>query len=356
MTVPDLRMLLHAVVNPTSNEGYVRDQQTLSDLFKEPEFFIALQALAADRSLPQQERLMASVITARELKSKWRSKALVPDARKPEIRQRLFHFLEEEDLAIARPQLGLLVAVARIEYPRAWDNLPQLLLDPLLTCLTHLDNVNSSSSSTSTVLLNTLWTINALVKEWRTVKVAHGVMVMQKFEELFTEPVGRVLASWGQQERDGQGLQTQQDHEKIAYLVQHTVHHAPIIQNHRLRLVGVAQSERLLRSLTKHLRAIGKWWRVMIALDPKGFCKIQGVTTGVGWWWGEVGGVVAGTDGAIANDVFTPNFILSAFHLLVDKLLPLTSTDLEALEDEPEEWLVGESFDEEAWAFEFRRA
>lgn len=38
----------------------------------------------------------------------------------------------------------------------------------------------------------------------------------------------------------------------------------------------------------------------------------------------------------------------------MDKLLPLTSTDLEALEDEPEEWLIAENNDEEAWAFEFR--
>lgn len=38
----------------------------------------------------------------------------------------------------------------------------------------------------------------------------------------------------------------------------------------------------------------------------------------------------------------------------MDKLLPLTSTDLDALEDEPEEWLIGESTDAEAWAFEFR--
>lgn len=52
--------------------------------------------------------------------------------------------------------------------------------------------------------------------------------------------------------------------------------------------------------------------------------------------------------------VFTPDFILTALHLLIDKLLPLTSTDLEALEDEPEEWLVAENNDEEAWAFEFR--
>lgn len=54
------------------------------------------------------------------------------------------------------------------------------------------------------------------------------------------------------------------------------------------------------------------------------------------------------------QDIFTQEFILTALHLLVDKLLPLTSADLENLEDEPEEWLIAENNDEEAWAFEFR--
>lgn len=40
----------------------------------------------------------------------------------------------------------------------------------------------------------------------------------------------------------------------------------------------------------------------MIGIDPKGFCQIPGVTAGVGWWWGEVGGVVAGNEGAVANN------------------------------------------------------
>lgn len=52
--------------------------------------------------------------------------------------------------------------------------------------------------------------------------------------------------------------------------------------------------------------------------------------------------------------MFNQAFILNAFHLLLNKLLPLTSTDLESLEDEPEEWLIAEKDDEEAWAFEFR--
>ena len=33
---PDVRALIHAVCHPTSNETYIRDQKTLTDLFKEP--------------------------------------------------------------------------------------------------------------------------------------------------------------------------------------------------------------------------------------------------------------------------------------------------------------------------------
>ncbi|WOO78855.1 Importin-11 [Vanrija pseudolonga] len=420
---PDLRVLLHSLVNPTSNEAYVRDQAALTELFKQPEFFIALQAYAADKSLSQGERLLASVITGRELKTKWRSKALVPEARKPELRERLFTFLEEPDFGIARPQLSLLVAVARIEYPRQFPTLPTLLLNPLLTCLAHLDSHPHSTapgSSTVTVLLNTLWTINALVKEWRTVKIASSVQVLQTLEEVFAAPVGKVLEIWANRERNGdddwvigeagryafkilarfgqwhwtkaKGLQSAKGLEHIKVLLHHSVHYAPLIQEHRLRLLRSPPSPtppeytKLIHSLIKHLRAIGKWWRVMIAADPKGWCQLEGATNGVGWWWGAVGGVVAGSDGAVSNDdsdenpypkrflllgmllfkdilpilahdhpdIFTPDFILAALHLLIDKLLPLTSTDLEGLEDEAEEWLIAESHDEEAWAFEFR--
>jgi len=96
------------------------------------------------------------------------------------------------------------VAVARIELPRYFPNLPQLLLNPLLTCLSTLGS-GSSSSNTTTVLLNTLWTINALVKEWITVKMTHGSEVMKKLEEVFAAPVGQVLEIWAEKERNGGG-------------------------------------------------------------------------------------------------------------------------------------------------------
>jgi hypothetical protein len=40
----------------------------------------------------------------------------------------------------------------------------------------------------------------------------------------------------------------------------------------------------------------------MIGLDAKGYCSLDQAVQGVGWWWGEVGGVVAGSDGAVVSD------------------------------------------------------
>lgn len=87
--VPDVRGLVHSVCYPSGNEGYIRDQKTLTDLFKEPGgsviseraltlgFFVALQELALDTGLDHNERLFASVITGREMKTKWRGKVYV---------------------------------------------------------------------------------------------------------------------------------------------------------------------------------------------------------------------------------------------------------------------------------------
>lgn len=108
---------------------------------------------------------------------------------------------------IAKPQLSLLVSIARIEYPKVFPNLPELLLNPLLTCISQLEaspHAAAPGTSTATVLLNTLWTINALVKEWRTVKLAAGQQVMQSLEKAFVVPVGKVLEIWSNCERAGE--------------------------------------------------------------------------------------------------------------------------------------------------------
>jgi hypothetical protein len=54
-------------------------------------------------------------------------------------------------------------------------------------------------------LINTLWTINSLVKEWKSVKLTAGAAVMRSLEEVFCGPVQQVLDLWGQKEQAGEG-------------------------------------------------------------------------------------------------------------------------------------------------------
>lgn len=52
--------------------------------------------------------------------------------------------------------------------------------------------------------------------------------------------------------------------------------------------------------------------------------------------------------------VFTDSFISDAFHLIVDKLLPLNAQDWQSWQDDPEEWFVTQMDVGLAWSFEFR--
>lgn len=76
------------------------------------------------------------------------------------------------------------------------------MLDPLSSSIQQL-HAHASSSTASTILLNTLWTINALVKEWRTVKVAAGQEAMRALEEAFVPPIQQVLDMWAEREQHG---------------------------------------------------------------------------------------------------------------------------------------------------------
>lgn len=48
------------------------------------------------------------------------------------------------------------------------------------------------------------------------------------------------------------------------------------------------EASKTLKSLTKFIRAIGKFYEHMMHIDPKAFAAIEGTVNAVGWWWGEV--------------------------------------------------------------------
>ncbi len=106
------------------------------------------------------------------------------------MRSTFFRFLAEPDLPLARSQLGLLVLVARIDYPRAWPTLLDEMYAPLQHAFDFVtqtppvedpgSELGRERSKQKTILLNCLWTWNALVKEWRGVKLPAGTQLMGK--------------------------------------------------------------------------------------------------------------------------------------------------------------------------------
>lgn len=93
--------------------------------------------------------------------------------------------------------------MARIELPNSWVELPHTLLQHLLHCIS-LMSTNATTPQSNTVLHNTMWTLNALVKEWKSVKLQSGAAVMASLEDDFTEPALAILQRWGSYEMEGQ--------------------------------------------------------------------------------------------------------------------------------------------------------
>ncbi|GHJ86997.1 hypothetical protein NliqN6_3399 [Naganishia liquefaciens] len=435
--VDDLPALLHAVAYPTADyAAYAQNEATLQSSLKIPGFFNKLQEIAADRSFPKEVRLLSSLLISREAPKKWRARTMIPDELKPDMRQRFFLFFEEEDLQIARSQLQLLVLIARQEYPKIWPSLLQDLLGPLQQSFSYISSHSGPQAESvrsqnprewkkqKTILLNSFWTWNAFVKEWRSVKVPVGTKLMTDFVKDLRGPMLEylealmsrepVLEDWEIMEsaryafkisarlvdwefsRPGKG-RVDPDPSRANTFISNTLRYLSRLQEIRLQLLSSpmyagpsnsnnvpVDASRTLKSLTKFIRAIGKFYENMMHIDPKAFAAIDGTVNAVGWWWGEVATAVQRGEMPQDDDetalypkrfmllglvlfknilpvlstdhkhIFTDNFVSEAFHLIVDKLLPLNTQDWQSWQDDPEEWFVTQMDVGLAWSYEFR--
>ncbi|KAJ9092442.1 hypothetical protein QFC21_006824 [Naganishia friedmannii] len=448
--VDDLPELLNAVAFPTADyAAYTQNQATLQSSLKILGFFNQLQEIVANKSYPKEVRLLSSLLVSREAPKKWRVKALVPDETKQQMRQRFFVFFEEEDFQIARSQLQLLVLIARQEYPKVWPSLLQDLLVPLQQSYGYISATNGSLAEQArlqnpddwrrqkTILLNSFWTWNSFVKEWRSVKIPIGTKLMTDASGLdlqfvrdlrgpmhdylevlmnrepvlddweilesarYAFKIAARLVDW-EFSRPGKS-RVDSDPSRADQFISNTLRYLARLQEIRLQLLSSPfyadpansanvpiEASKTLKSLTKFIRAIGKFYEHIMHIDPKTFAAIEGTVNAVGWWWGEVTTAiqrgempqdddetarypkrfmllglvlfknilpVLSTDHQNANiilSVFTDAFITDAFHLIVDKLLPLTPEDWETWQEDSEEWFVNQMDVGLAWSFDFR--
>lgn len=401
--IEDLPGLLTSLAFPTGDQkAYAQHDATLQSCLKLPGFLNQLQAIVAvrDGSVPREVRLLASLIVAREVPKKWRARAIITDDIKPEMRRRFFEFFDEDDYQIARSQLRLLVTVARADYPRHWPSLLQDLLGPLQESAAYLlsptggslsnNGSGTVSASTSasvsasgtpnpserqrhkTRLLNALWTWNAFVKEWRSVKIPAGANLMKDLlTNLRPTMLGYLemlmardpsledwellecaryafktcarLLEWEFSRPKTQQVQGSDPATSHA-LIHRSLQYLAKLQGFRLQLLdsplftpnGSSQPPvvpdnalKLLRSLTKYIRAIGKTYEALMHIDPKTFAAIDGTIQAIGWWWSEVSTAVKAGQRPKDDDVtnrYPKRFMLLGL-ILFKNVLPILSTE-----------------------------
>ncbi|TFK55905.1 ARM repeat-containing protein [Heliocybe sulcata] len=323
--------------------------------------FDALQEIAAQKSVPLPVRQQSIIQFKNAALSNWRSRRLVSDEHRVRIRQRCLSFLEEPDDMIAECNEIIVAKIARQDYPNNWNAITTQLI-------ARYDNTLPPDAHSMTVLVRSLRLVNALLKEFGSIKMPAGVKVMATLiGDLHTEfygyyaRLGPVITSTLTPETVSQPRQTedltiahlifkclvkmttwlwQRPHmdeaeEKKEWLQQYFQDSSAQLQalsELRINLLVALRSantsvdtagRRTIDQLTRHVRLFGKLFRRFQQLDVKRFIQLPGCSELVFYYWSKV---VQATDSPpefiedSQGAVFPVRFLVQAMVLFKENL------------------------------------
>ncbi|KAL7414820.1 armadillo-type protein [Mrakia frigida] len=362
--VHSLIKLLSTLANPSTPDALTKGTARLQQFYTSPGFYNNLHQIAFSTEVPRDTRVLAGLCLKNEMLVRWRGKTVLSEEEKVEIRSRLLSFLEETDPSIAQVQFFILSKVSRLDFPRAWPDLMQRLVDVLVpSANSRIASASTAVSATSPdriVLRNCLWCLNRVVKEWASFKLPLGTKVMGEFVQLLipillpllgalvdlphdvdipedTESamlcfkiVSR-LSVWEWAKPAPQRLPDAA--ERITNVFQITTSHLTSVISTRSSLLSHLRTSQtpsggrlMLKYLSKHVGALIKHIRRLEDTNPKGFSSIPGANEVVLQLWGNVKATLGNSSYDSSADQETSDFperwiILS---LLVFKdLLPI---------------------------------
>ncbi|KAJ7590824.1 armadillo-type protein [Mycena floridula] len=149
----------------------------LKDLVAMPGAYDALQAIAAQRTLPLPIRQQAIIQFKNQL-SHWRSRKLLSDDHRVKIRARCQTFLDEEDETIADCNVIIVSKIARNDFPTQWPTLVDDIMARLDSYLNQRYQTQSADETHFLPLRRCLQVLNGILKEFSTYKMLNGVRVM----------------------------------------------------------------------------------------------------------------------------------------------------------------------------------
>ncbi|KAN0097466.1 Armadillo-type fold [Tylopilus felleus] len=140
----------------------------------------ALHRIAADASQPLQVRQQSIIQFKNAALAHWRSRKLLNEDDRIQIRHRSFTFLSEGDDTIAQCNELIVAKIARLDYPHNWSSLFTQLIPVVQSGLLSLANSPNATIQSTLPLRRSLKVLYSVIKELANMKMLTGVKTMSQ--------------------------------------------------------------------------------------------------------------------------------------------------------------------------------
>ncbi|KAF8639750.1 hypothetical protein AX17_001012 [Amanita inopinata Kibby_2008] len=145
--------------------------------------FDALYEIAAQKSLSLYIRQQAIIQFKNAALGHWKSRKLLSDEHRGWIRARSSSFIDEEDETISECNEVIVSKIARYDYPSKWPNLVADIMSIIDNNLQRRYSSTDGETQSTLVLRRSLQLLNAILKEFGSIKMPSGMKIMAELVE-----------------------------------------------------------------------------------------------------------------------------------------------------------------------------
>ncbi|KIJ20291.1 hypothetical protein PAXINDRAFT_166384 [Paxillus involutus ATCC 200175] len=326
-----------------------------------------LHKIAADYSQPLHVRQQSIIQFKNAALAHWRSKKLLSEDDRKEIRIRCLSFLGEVDDTIAECNEVNIAKIARLEYPHNWPTLFTEIMPVVENGLVSLVNSPNATMASTLSLRRGLKVLNTIFKEFSNIKILTGIKTMlevtDKLRAILLEYYSQVspiilgikdlsrectvaslivahltykclvkmaLWAWPRIVRDTQGEFTDLK-AWFLQLFESSTAQLQALSELRISLVLALRPSPTrdpvmpasIDRLTRHVRVFGKFFRRLQQLDPGKFVELPSCNQMVLYYWSKVVQAINGSPDMIQDSptaVYPVRFLVQAMVLFKENL------------------------------------
>ncbi|KAI0938258.1 hypothetical protein AcV5_001092 [Taiwanofungus camphoratus] len=153
----------------------------LKEILDLPGAFDTLYEIAAQRTVPLPVRQQSIIQFKNSALGHWRSRKLLSDEQRVRIRARCLTLLDESDDIISECNEVIVGRISRQDFPQNWPSLVSQLMSIINSGVE--SHCTGTTSVSSLPLRRGLETLNAILKEFTSVKMPSGIKIMGQLAE-----------------------------------------------------------------------------------------------------------------------------------------------------------------------------